>query len=64
MFLVYIFFLLQLCLTLCDLIESSPLGSSVPGICQARVLEWGAIAFSNKGAIVGRIMTLLKNIMS
>ena len=32
---------------LCDPIKGSPLGSSVPGIFRARVLEWGAIAFSN-----------------
>ena len=32
--------LLQLCLTLCDPIDSSPPGSSVPGILQARLLEW------------------------
>ena len=38
---------LQLCLTLCDPIDSSPPGSSIHGIFQARVLEWGAIAFSN-----------------
>ena len=37
---------LQSCLTLCDLIDGSPLGSLVPGILQARTLEWGAIAFS------------------
>ena len=37
---------LQSCPTLCDSIDGSPLGSSVPGILQARVLEWGAIAFS------------------
>jgi len=37
---------LQLWLTLCDPIEGSPPGSPVPGILQARVLEWGAIAFS------------------
>ena len=36
----------QLCLTLCDPMDSSPPGSSVHGIFQARVLEWGAIAFS------------------
>ena len=36
----------QSCPTLCDPIGGSPLGSSVPGIFQARVLEWGAIAFS------------------
>ena len=39
--------LLQLCLTLCDPIDGSPLGSSVPGILQARILEWVAISFSN-----------------
>ena len=38
---------LQSCPTLCDPIDGSPLGSPVPGILQARVLEWGAIAFSN-----------------
>ena len=36
----------QLCLTLRDPMECSPPGSSVHGICQARVPEWGAIAFS------------------
>ena len=39
--------LLQLCPTLCDPIDGSPPGSSVPGILQARTLEWVAIAFSN-----------------
>ena len=38
---------LQSCPTLCDPIDSSPPGSSVPGILQARTLEWGAISFSN-----------------
>ena len=37
---------LQSCPTLCDPIDSSPPGSSVPGILQARTLEWGAVAFS------------------
>ena len=37
--------LLQSCLTLCDPIDGSP-GSPVPGILQARVLEWVAIVFS------------------
>ena len=32
--------------TLCNPIDSSPSGSSVPGILEARILEWGAIAFS------------------
>ena len=39
--------LLQSCLTLCDPIDSSPPGSPVPGILQARTLEWVAIPFSN-----------------
>ena len=38
---------LQLRPTLCDPIDSSPPGSPVPGILQARVLEWVAISFSN-----------------
>ena len=38
---------LQYCLTLCDPIDSSPPGSSVPGIFQARTLEWVAISFSS-----------------
>ena len=38
---------LQLCLTLCNPRNSSPPGSPVPGILQARTLEWVAIAFSN-----------------
>ena len=36
----------QLCPTLCDPTDGSPPGSAVPGILQARVLEWVAIAFS------------------
>ena len=39
--------LLQSCPTLCDPIDGSPLGSPVPGILQARTLEWVAISFSN-----------------
>ena len=38
---------LQSCLTLCDPIDSSPSGSSVPGILQERILEWVAISFSS-----------------
>ena len=40
---------LQSCLTLCDPIDSSPPGSPVSGILQARTLEWVAISFSNAG---------------
>ena len=54
----------QSCLTLSDLMDCSPPGSSVHGIFQARVLEWGAIAFSaasheaqskNKKSRAGRV---------
>ena len=38
--------LLQSCPTLCDPIDSSPLGSPVPGILQAKTMEWVAISFS------------------
>ena len=37
----------QSCPTLCDPIDGSPTGSTVPGILQARTLEWVAISFSN-----------------
>ena len=40
--------LLQLCPTLCDPIDASLPGSSVPGILQAKILEWVAISFSRK----------------
>ena len=39
--------LLQSCLTLCDPMDSSPPGFPVPGILEARPLEWVAISFSN-----------------
>ena len=38
---------LQSCLTLCDPVDGSPPGSPIPGILQARTLEWVAISFSN-----------------
>ena len=38
--------LLQSCLTLCDPRDGSPPGSAIPGILQARTLEWVAMAFS------------------
>ena len=38
---------LQLCLTLCDPTDGSPPGSAIPGILQARTLEWVAISFSS-----------------
>ena len=39
---------LQSCPTLCNPIDGSPPGSSVPGILQARILEWVAISFSTQ----------------
>ena len=38
---------LQLCLTLCNPIDGSPPGSAVPGILQARTLEWVAVSVSS-----------------
>ena len=40
---------IQSCSTLCDPRDGSPPGSNVPGILQARTLEWVAISFSNAG---------------
>ena len=42
---------LQSCLTLCDLIDGSSPGSAVPGILQARTLEWVTISFSNDATL-------------
>ena len=41
----------QSCVTLSDPMDCSPPGSSIHGIFQARVLEWGAIAFSDNGEV-------------
>ena len=55
---------LQLCPTLCDPIDGSPPGSPIPGILQARTLEWVAISFSNawkwkvKGKSLSRVRLL------
>ena len=40
---------LQSCPTLCDPIDGSPPGSAIPGILQARTMEWVAISFNNAG---------------
>ena len=48
----------QSCLTLSDPMDCNPLGSSIHGIFQARVLEWGAIAFSVRNS---ESCNLLKN---
>ena len=50
--------LLQLCPTLCDPIDSSPPGSPVPGILQARTLEWVAISFSDAGKCKVKLKSL------
>ena len=42
--------LLQSCPTLCDPRDGSPSGSPIPGILQARTLEWVAVSFSNMGS--------------
>ena len=49
---------LQSCLTLCDPIDGSPPGSPVPGILQARTLEWVVISFSNAGKWKVKVKTL------
>ena len=50
---------LQLCPTLCDPRDGSPPGSPVPGILQARTLEWVAIAFSWRPATPPNYMRLI-----
>ena len=50
--------LLQLCPTLCDPIDGSPPGSPIPGIPQARTLEWVAISFSNAWKWKGKVKSL------
>ena len=54
--------LLQSCPTLCDPIDGSPPGSSIHGIFQARVLEWGAIAFS-KSAVRDAKISMLTDLL-
>ena len=57
----------QSCLTLSNPMDCSPPGSSVHGIFQARVLEWGAFAFSialTRQTFVGKVMSLLFNMLS
>ena len=50
--------LLQSCPTLCDPIDGSPPGSPIPGILQARTLEWAAISFSSAGKWKGKVKSL------
>ena len=51
---------LQSCLTLCDPIDGSPPGSAIPGILQARTLEWVAISFSNLEEVEGRVNAMTR----
>ena len=49
----------QSCSTLCDPVDCSPLGSPIPGILQARTLEWVAISFPSEGYSVIAIQEFL-----
>ena len=51
----------QLCLTLCDPMDCSLSGSSIHGIFQARVLEWGAIAFSTMDMSLSKLWEIVKD---
>ena len=53
---------LQSCPTLYDPIDGSPPGSPIPGILQARTLEWVAIAFSNtwKWKVKGKLLSCIR----
>ena len=51
--------LLQSCPTLCDPIDGSPPGSPVPGILQARTLEWVAISFSTMDMSLDKLQELV-----
>ena len=50
---------LQSCPTLCDPIDGSPPGSAVPGLLQARVLEWVSIAFSSMDMSLSKLQELV-----
>ena len=52
---------LQSCPTLCNPIDGSPPDSSVPGILQARILEWVAISFSVYLEYIEKILGRMKN---
>ena len=53
---------LQSCPTLCDPIDGSPPSSPVPGMFQARILEWVAISFSNawKWEVIGKLLSCVR----
>ena len=50
----------QLCPTLCNPIDSSPPGSPIPGILQARTLEWVAISFSNAWKLKVKLLSRVR----
>ena len=50
--------LLQSCLTLCDPIDGSPPGSTIPGILQARTLEWVAMKVKSESEVAQSCLTL------
>ena len=50
---------LQSCPTLCNPIDGGPLGSLIPGILQARTLEWAAISFSTIGLKVLKFLPII-----
>ena len=52
---------LQSCPTLCNPIDGSPPGSPIPGILQARTLEWVAISFSNAWKGKGKVKSLSRD---
>ena len=51
---------LQSCPSLCDPIDGSPRGSTIPGILQARTLEWVAISFSNAWKWKVKVKSLIR----
>ena len=51
---------LQSCPTLCNPIDSSPPGSPIPGILQARTLEWVAISFSNAWKVKVKLLSRVR----
>ena len=51
----------QLCPTVSDPMDCSPPGSSVHGILQARVMEWGAIAFSAMDMSLSKLREIVKD---
>ena len=55
---------LQLCPALCDPTDGSPPGSSVPGILQARILEWVTISFSTDTCSVSSVQLLSRSVVS